>query len=149
MNNISLKTFRFTFIAFIALFYSCSDYFKKYESDWLVMKFEVDGKNSKDLINYYNFKIDVRRKICYPPTLENETFRLDSECNMDLFKKGNYDYLVIKNHNFYSGTYKIECLDNNCCEIFLKSEHMYFELLYNGDIPFGKSRKCPGKKFQF
>lgn len=127
------------------LFLSCSSKIKKYESNWIVTKFNIDGKASMEDIMMPNFTIDVTNNFASPPSLYStnlaESRKLD--CPINLFTKNGIDYLQLYNHFLFSGIYKIKCEDKACCKITMISSKIMLEMEYNGDLPYGKSRKCP------
>jgi hypothetical protein len=125
--------------------FSCSSKFKKYESNWIVTKFTVNKKDSMDSVSVYNFRINVKRFEGDPPSLESATWeqRRNPSCKIDFYRKSGKDYIVISDHYFFSGTYEIKCLTENCCIMSMKNSRIYLELDYNGDLPFGISRHCP------
>lgn len=98
-----------------------------------------------NLVWFYNFEIDTKQLIASVPSIDIGTLKQQKEgnCEISFFTKRNKDYVNVKEHYLFSGTYEIRCLDVNCCSISLKNEKFYFEMDYNGDLPFGKSRKCP------
>ena len=130
---------------------SCSSRFRKYESNWIVTKFEVDGKDMfhHDYIFAYNFEINVYLSSVRPIILRNELSerRKVSSCDIKFYRKGGKDYITIFDHYFFAGTYEIGCLDQKCCAIEMKNERIYLEMDYNGELPIypriPKSRKCP------
>lgn len=130
---------------------SCSSRFRKYESNWIVTKFEVDGKDKfhHDYIKIYNFEICVYLSSATPITLRDESGirRRPTSCDIKFYRKGGKDYIVIFDHYFFAGTYEISCLDKKCCTIEMKNERIYLEMDYNGELPIypqiKKPRKCP------
>src|SRR5690606_5405769 len=83
---------------------SCSSRFRKYESNWIVTKFEVDGKDRfhHDYIAAYNFRISVYLSLTTPITLRNELSerRKVSSCDIKFYRKGGKDYITIFDHYF-------------------------------------------------
>lgn len=131
------------------LFSSCSSRFLKYESNWAITKFEVEGKDVIDLIYVYNFKINVRLSNARPPSMRLNDRVRGFTCNIDFYKKNGKDYIELSDHHYFAGVYEIRCLDEKCCSIVMENKMIYLEMDYNGDLPFGKSRDCPQPRTPF
>ncbi len=128
---------------------SCTLRYKKYESNWIVVKCQVDGKNFLNEIRMRNFEINVNRLNGFPPTLHRQTAedRQKRLCKLRFFRKGGKDYMEVTEHYFFSGVYEIRCHDKNCCVISIENDRVYMEMDYNGRLPFGKGRDCPKPRF--
>ena len=127
----------------IILHLSCyTSRFKKYESDWLIAQFKINEIDAMEKIYIFNFTIDVENKEAYPPTTIIGGGVNDDASPIQLIKKEGKDLLVILEHPIFQGEYELNCLDELCCELELKNGKFNFSLEYNGDIPFGISRKC-------
>jgi hypothetical protein len=104
-----------------------------------------------DEIMAYNFRINVKQLKGFPPSLYGVTFeeRQNSICKLRFFRKHGKDYMEVMDHYFFSGLYEISCHDKNCCVISIENDRVYMEMDYSGDVPFGKSRKCPEPRSPF
>ena len=133
-------------IVFFLVLTSCSSKFMKYESFWIIEKFEVNGEDATPLIWLKNFEINVNLQSATPPPVQDDPniIRKVKRCEIDFFRKKGKDYIELFDHYFYEGIYEIKCFDKSCCRILIKNERIYMELKYNGDLPFfKKTRKCP------
>ena len=134
-------------IVLLLVLTSCSSRFMKYESFWIIEKFEVNGEDATSMILIYNFSINVKMSSATPPTVQDDPNirRKVMHCDIDFYRKGGKDYIQIFDHYFFEGDYEIKCLDENCCRVTIENDKIYLELKYNGDSPpfFEKSRKCP------
>jgi len=141
----------FPLIVCVSVLPSCSHNFKKYESDWIVTKYRVDGKDAMVDVMMYNFKINVGLLTGLPPFLHGATFeeRQQLDGKLHFFRKGGKDYMEVTEHYFFSGVYEIKCHDKNCCVISIENERVYMEMDYNGRLPFGKGRNCPEPRLPF
>jgi hypothetical protein len=104
-----------------------------------------------DEIMMFNFNIDIKQLKGFPPSLHGATFeeRQKSICKLRFFRKHGKDYIEVVDHYFFSGIYEIRCHDKNCCVISIENDRVYMEMDYSGDVPFGKSRKCPEPRSPF
>ena len=128
---------------------SCSSKFMKYESNWAITKFEVEGKDAIPLIYIFHFKINVNLSNARPPAMDVSGRIRGFTCNIDFYSKGGKDYIELSDHYYFAGVYEIRCLDETCCRIVMENERIYLEMDYNGDLPFGKSRDCPEPRTPF
>ena len=131
------------FIFVTILILSCKTNNSKYESNWIVKNYKVDGTNSMDDIGLLNFLIDTKGMIVVPPSLFSHRVSRMTSHNIKFFKEEGIEIMEILDHPIFKGKYKLECLDSKCCTLRMSNERFYFELLYNGDVPFGWSRDCP------
>jgi len=123
----------------------------KYESNWAITKFEVEGKDAIPLIYIFHFEINVNLAKVTPPAVEitpNGNMKV-MPCKADFQSKGGKDYIEIFDHYYFAGIYEIRCVDETCCRIVMENERIYLEMDYNGDLPFGKSRDCPEPRTPF
>ena len=63
------------FTLIILISFGCQNKrYAKYNADWIVTEFELEGKDARHMIGFYNFKIDLERGIVKPVGLylENE-----------------------------------------------------------------------------
>lgn len=128
---------------------ACSYRYKKYESNWIVTKFTVNGIDSMEAISIYNFSINVELSKGNPPALHSGTIdQVKSDCNIKFINVSGNDFVVVSGHYFFSGKYELNCLTKNCCTLSMQNDRIYLELDYNGDLPFGKSRKCPPPRLE-
>ena len=123
----------------------------KYESNWAITKFEVEGKDAIPLIYIFHFEINVKFAEATPPTIHDDpnVHRKIQVSDIDFYKKNDKDYIEVSDHYFFAGVYEIRCLDKTCCRIAMENERIYMEMDYNGDLPFGKSRDCPEPRTPF
>ena len=131
------------------LFFSCSSKFMKYESNWSITKFEVEGKDAIDLIYIYHFNIDAELSNARPPSMRVNGRVRSFTCDIDFYKKNGRDYIKLSDHYYFAGVYEIRCVDKTCCRIIMENERIYMEMDYNGDLPLGKSRDCPEPRTPF
>lgn len=131
------------------LFSSCSSRFIKYESNWAITKFEVEGEDAIDLIYMYHFKINVKLSNARPPSMRLNGRVRGFTCEIDFYKKNGKDYIEISDHYYFAGVYEIRCVDKTCCRIIMENERIYMEMDYNGDLPLGKSRDCAEPRTPF
>jgi len=145
----TMKRFVFFLIASVGILLSCSHNLKKYESNWIVTKYRVDGKDAMVDIMMYNFEIDVGLLTGLPPFLDGATFeeRQKVDCKLRFFRKDGKDFMEVSEHYFFSGVYEIRCHDKNCCVISIENKRICMEMDYNGRLPFGKGRNCPGPRY--
>lgn len=95
-----------------------------------------------NLIYVYNFKINVDLLTARPPAMLIDNEVKSFTCKVDFHRKNRKDYIELTGHQFFDGLYEIQCIDENCCEIIIKKENIFLQLIYNGDLPYGKSRIC-------
>ncbi len=144
-----MKRFGILLMVSVGILLSCSHNLKKYESNWVVTKYRVDGKDAMVDIVMYNFEINVGLLTGLPPFLDGATFeeRQKVDCKLRFFRKDGKDFMEVSGHYFFSGVYGIRCHDKNCCVISIENERVYMEMDYNGRLPFGKGRDCPKPRF--
>lgn len=131
-------------IAILFTFYSCGKQFDMYQSDWIIEEFSVSNEDAIELLNVYNFSIDVIGKTAGAPTvyLNTKRYRCKDQCNIRFFKKNGSDYMELLGHEYLKGIYKVACRDKSCCRIVLENDKFHFLLAYNGDMIFGFDRDC-------
>ncbi len=131
------------------LVHSCSCHsFEKYNSDWLVYRFERYGIDEIHNAGVHNFAISPKHKSCRPMTFnpfEGKKMKVKS-CKIEFERIKAKDFMTIFDHDYYKGKFLIECLDKNCCTISLSNDSLYFVLNYNLPYIFGKPRKCPSPR---
>lgn len=133
------------YVLFICFIFSCqNDRFKKFESNWVVYKYEVNGVDELEDILFYNFTIDIKDKTSIPVSIRDRRVSIvDNTFPIRFILENENTIMEISNHPIFSGKYKIQCLDLKCCSIRLENDTYLFEMKYNGDLPFGRSRECP------
>lgn len=123
---------------------SCSFGFKKYQSNWVLNKFIVDGKDAMEIVTFYNFTINVALNQASTPALDLgvKGRKRKDLVDIKLLKMSGKDYITILDDSFFEGTYEIKCLYQNCCSVSMENDKIYLEMDYNGDLPHGITRKC-------
>lgn len=146
-----LRWVKFYAIGILMLFFllligsSCQKLrYSKYHADWIITQFAVDGIDSMEIVGVYNFKLDLDRRLASPIGLyiEGQQFMLREQASFNVHTKNQIDYIYFQGHPFFQGEYQISCLDEMCCELVMKSDLIYMRFVYNGDIPYGKTRPC-------
>lgn len=127
---------------------SCTKDFSKYESNWLIENFTVEGQPRLNKLGLLNFRINISRKIARPPSYTDEyDYEFQSKSTkIKILNRSNNEYIRFINHEFLTNDMLIKCLDEECCEVEISDNVFYFHLLYNGDFPFGNSRPCIGQE---
>jgi len=129
---------------------SCTQsHLDKYESDWIVIKYQKNGLDETENISFANFSINPVYNVCTPMSVYidygKKTKILSSEIQFE--RRAGEDYMFIKDHPYFSGEYLLQCIDNNCCTISLSNDSIYLEMDYNGPYFHAKPRNCPKPRF--
>lgn len=132
-----------TFFLGVILLVSCNKSTSKYQSNWIVIDYQVDAICNMDDIGLYNFLINTSKMQVVPPSLFSNRIPRMQNHKIKIYSENRKKYMKILDHPIFEGTYNLECLDNNCCTLIVSNERIYFELLYNGNILTGWDRDCP------
>ena len=121
----------------------------KYESNWVVIKYDRNGIDEKDNISFANFGINPVFNQCTPMSVYlDEITKTKIISSVVEFKvRDGKDYILIKDHPYFAGEYLIKCMNKLCCTISLSNDSVYLEMDYNGPYFHGKSRNCPKPRF--
>lgn len=137
---------KFEYIAFtwmILHLWSCQS-FEKYNSNWIIYRFERYGIDEIDSVGLCNFAINPELKVCRPPGIDINGKSWDvSSCKIKLERTKGKDSMTIYSYGYFKGKFLIECLNEDCCTISLSNDSLYFVLDYNLPDIVGKPRKCP------
>jgi len=136
-------------IFFLLLYcvFSCSNTDEKYHANWIIDTYEVDGKDQMDWIGSYNFLIDLEEMKVTPSGVFDDKGNIKLvKSDIVLYKENGKDYFLIEKHPNFAGVFEVVCEDKECCSLILKGKRTKIELIYNGDIPFGKTRNCPDSR---
>lgn len=139
-----MRIFASVFFVLVTLS-SCATKYYEYNADWIISDFTIAGKDTTSMIGMYNFKIDVDNKEIIPMGLylPDKPYMLREKVDILFSQEGKQDFIDISDHPVLSGRFNIDCLDDNCCSVTIQNDLIYLLLIYNGDIPIGKTRSCP------
>lgn len=113
-----------------------------YHCDWIIDHFEINGGDSINMIVVYNLKLDLTRGVAQLPGVYVNNNYLDRETTFKIRSSSKGDSIFFEHHSFFSGGFKIQCQDNACCELVIENDSLLMQFIYNGDIPYGRSRDC-------
>lgn len=120
---------------------------KKYQADWIIVKAQYKGENILEYIGFRNLSIDFGDGGLTPSANFGEFYDEDSAFDdyFSFYKKDDKDYIKIVGSKFFTDTFEIECLDEECCTITLKNKDKYIELIYNSGLSplYDKRKDCP------
>lgn len=96
-------------------------------------------------IGAFNFKIDLDRSVAYLPGmyLKDAKYMLSgADTPIRTSTRDGQNLIHFSGHPIISGTYRLDCLDENCCRLRLSNDTIRIELVYNGDVLLGETRAC-------
>jgi len=121
---------------------------KKYQADWIIVKAEYKGESILEYIGFRNFTIDFDNEVGGIPIVHYGKFDetdITYERNFSFYKYEGKDYIQIIGSKFFTDTFEIKCLNEECCTITLKNKDKYIELIYNSGLSplYDKRKDCP------
>lgn len=138
-----INRIHFALVWMFLILCSCRS-FEKYNSDWMVYRFERYGIDETEKVIIQNFSINPELKRCTPPGVRVNGKLWSKEVNKIEFEHiDGKDYMTILDHSYFQSKYLVECLDNDCCRISVSNDSLYFELDYNFPDMIGEPRTCP------
>lgn len=96
------------------------------------------------MVGIYNFTINLNQKLATPMGiyLEGEQYMNRDKAKIEIRTENGGDVIDFFDHPFFKGQYLLQCLDEKCCELSMKNEQIHLIMIFNGDIPYGRSREC-------
>ena len=120
---------------------------KKYQADWIIVKAEYKGENILEHIGFRNLRINFSVGGLTPSAQFDGFYDKDTAYKVDFsfYKKDNKEYIKIIGSKFFTDTFEIKCLNEECCTITLKNKDKYIELIYNSGLSplYDKRKDCP------
>lgn len=118
----------------------------KYEGDWIVIFVIFNNVDITESVGLRNLTIDFRNSGTTPIVRygDFDQYTIDYENKFKYYKHNKAEYINIKGSKYFTDTFLVRCLDENCCHISLENESKYIELIFNGELSFfEKRRNCP------
>lgn len=141
MKKLALLLFSF-------LLFSCVSKRTKYQARWMISNIEYrqDDKIHEYLtISNMTINFDTGRGMVpsvYTGEFIDENNAYDT--GFDYMKKEGKEYIIIQGSKFFTDTWEVNCLNDDCCRISLSTSEKYVELAFNGEVSdFMKRRACP------
>lgn len=123
---------------------SCGSRYDRYNADWIVEELEIDGSDALNIVGFYNFKIDFEEEKITPVGLylKGKKFMYRDKVPFSIETRMGVDYIHMVGHPVFSSEYTIKCIDEKCCYLQISGEGLFIKMIYNGEIPVGKTDRC-------
>ena len=117
----------------------------EYEGTWIIQEAEYRDLDVTEYLSKNQIVVKSGKGGMVPSLkykfFEDKTFHFETEFKFVSKKK--IDYILMSGSLFFTGEFKITCIDENCCKISLENEDKRLVLSFDEELEGTKERNCP------